>query len=58
MASVKVLVTGATGDTGGYAIGRLLELADKYGVSAGRISQKRRWFAEDWARFCGEAGEV
>src|SRR3954470_17925736 len=37
---------------------RTLDLADQYGCSAGRISQKRRWFAEDWRRFCGEAVEV
>jgi hypothetical protein len=34
-----------------------LALADKYGCSAGRISQKRRWFAEDWRRFCGDREE-
>src|SRR5262249_9649530 len=33
---------------------RTLDLADKYGLSPGRISQKRRWFAEDWTRFCGD----
>src|SRR5215475_11956607 len=33
---------------------RTLDLADNYGCSPGRISQKRRWFAEDWAQFCGD----
>jgi hypothetical protein len=36
---------------------RTLDLANKYGCSPGRISQKRRWFAEDWQRFCGEPVE-
>src|SRR4051794_12587996 len=36
---------------------RTLALADKYGCSPGRISQKRRWFSEDWRRFCGDGGE-
>jgi hypothetical protein len=31
------------------------ELARKYGLSPGRISQKRRQFHDDWQRFCGEA---
>jgi hypothetical protein len=30
------------------------DVARKYGLSAGRISQLRRAFCEDWARFCGE----
>jgi hypothetical protein len=29
------------------------DVADKYGLSPGRISQLRRDFMEDWARFCG-----
>ena len=33
---------------------RTQELADKYGVSEGRISQMRREAAEDWHRFQGE----
>jgi hypothetical protein len=37
---------------------RTLALANKYGCSASRISQKRRQFLEDWRRFCGEPGEV
>jgi hypothetical protein len=36
---------------------RTLDLADKYGCSAGRISQKRRAFCEDWRRFCGDNTE-
>jgi hypothetical protein len=31
-----------------------LDVADKYGVSPGRISQKRREFCQDWRSFCGE----
>jgi hypothetical protein len=30
-------------------------LAQKYGLSPGRISQKRRQFHDDWQRFCDEA---
>jgi hypothetical protein len=30
------------------------DVARKYGLSASRISQLRRAFCEDWARFCGE----
>jgi hypothetical protein len=30
------------------------DLARKYGVSPGRISQLRREFAQDWRRFCGD----
>jgi hypothetical protein len=33
---------------------RTLEVADKYGVSPGRISQKRREYCRDWQSFCGE----
>ena len=33
---------------------RTTDLANKYGCSPGRISQKRRWFAEGWAQFCGD----
>jgi hypothetical protein len=36
---------------------RTLDLAARYGCSPGRISQKRRWFAEAWRRFCGEPVE-
>ena len=36
---------------------RTLDLANKYGCSPGRISQKRRAFADDWKRFCGEPVE-
>jgi hypothetical protein len=34
--------------------GRTLDLARKYGVTPTRISQMRREFKADWARFCGE----
>jgi len=33
---------------------RTLDVADKYGVSPGRISQKRSEFCQDWQRYCGE----
>jgi hypothetical protein len=32
--------------------GRTIDVADKYGVSAGRISQLRREFFQDWHMFC------
>jgi hypothetical protein len=34
------------------------DVARKYGLSAGRISQLRRAFCEDWARFCGETIQI
>jgi hypothetical protein len=34
--------------------GRTREVAGKYGLSAGRVSQLRREFLRDWRRFCGE----
>jgi hypothetical protein len=34
--------------------GRTIDVADKYGVSAGRISQMRREFCQDWLTFCGD----
>ena len=34
------------------------DVARKYGLSAGRISQLRRAFCEDWTRFCGELVEA
>ncbi len=34
---------------------RTQDLAQKYRVSQGRISQMRRYFQQDWSRFCGEA---
>ena len=38
------------------AIGhRTKDLADRYQVSQGRISQQRREFMEDWQRYTGEA---
>jgi hypothetical protein len=30
------------------------ELADKFGLTAGRVSQLRREFHDDWSAFCGE----
>jgi len=30
------------------------DVARKYGLSAGRVSQLRRAFCEDWAHFCGQ----
>jgi hypothetical protein len=32
---------------------RTLDLANKHGISPGRVSQLRREFMEDWERFCG-----
>jgi hypothetical protein len=34
--------------------GRTLEVAGKYGLSPGRVSQLRREFLTDWRRFCGD----
>jgi hypothetical protein len=34
--------------------GRTKEVSRLFGLSPGRISQKRRQFLEDWRRFCGE----
>jgi hypothetical protein len=33
---------------------RTLDVADKYGVSPGRIAQKRREYCQSWRTFCGE----
>jgi hypothetical protein len=33
---------------------RTLDLADKYRASPGRISQMRRYFEQDWGRYCGD----
>jgi hypothetical protein len=33
---------------------RTQDLAQKYRVSQGRISQMRRYFERDWSRFCGD----
>jgi len=33
---------------------RTLDVADKHGLSPGRISQLRREFMQDWRTFCGE----
>src|SRR5262245_4002777 len=38
--------------------GRTKEVSRLFGLSQGRISQKRRQFLEDWRRFCGELVEV
>ncbi|MCE9567842.1 MAG: hypothetical protein K8U57_38070 [Planctomycetes bacterium] len=39
----------------GLALGhRTKELAVEFGLSAGRISQLRKEFAEDYAAFCGD----
>jgi hypothetical protein len=38
--------------------GRTKEVSRLFGLSAGRISQKRRQFLEDWKKFCGEPMEV
>ncbi len=34
---------------------RTLAVADKYSLSAGRISQIRRKFCQDWQTFCGDS---
>ena len=36
---------------------RTLDVAEKHGLSPGRVSQLRREFLEGWRLFCGEAGE-
>jgi hypothetical protein len=38
--------------------GRTKEVSRLFGLSQGRISQKRRQFMDDWRRFCGEPVEV
>ena len=38
--------------------GRTKEVSRLFGLSQGRISQKRRCFMEDWARFTADPGEV
>jgi hypothetical protein len=37
---------------------RTLDVADKHGLTAGRVSQLRRDFYQDWARFCGLEDEL
>ena len=37
---------------------RTKEVSRLFGLSQGRISQKRRQFMEDWRRFCGDLAEV
>jgi hypothetical protein len=37
---------------------RALAVADRYGLSPGRISQLRREFHDDWERFCAPPGEA
>ena len=32
-------------------------VSEKFGVSQGRISQKRRYFLEDWMRFTADPGD-
>jgi hypothetical protein len=34
---------------------RTIDVADKYGLSPGRISQLRREFCQDWQTFCGDS---
>jgi hypothetical protein len=34
---------------------RTKDVCHKYGLTAGRVSQLRREFHEDWTRFCGDA---
>jgi len=36
---------------------RTMDVADKHGLTAGRVSQLRRDFMEDWAWFCGEKAD-
>ncbi|HEY7427184.1 MAG TPA: hypothetical protein VH682_23320 [Gemmataceae bacterium] len=36
---------------------RTLDLAQKYRVSPGRISQMRVYFQRDWGRFCGDSAD-
>jgi hypothetical protein len=38
--------------------GRTLEVAGKYGLSPGRVSQLRREFLTDWRRYCDEPPQV
>jgi hypothetical protein len=38
--------------------GRTLEVAGKYGLSPGRVSQLRREFLLDWRRYCEEPPQV
>jgi hypothetical protein len=37
---------------------RTLDLADKYRVTPGRISQMRRSFEHDWTLFCGDSADA
>ena len=37
---------------------RTLDISQKYGISPGRVSQKRRQFQQDWRRFHGEVDEL
>jgi hypothetical protein len=37
---------------------RTLDVADKHGLTAGRVSQFRRDFQQDWRHFCGETDEL
>ena len=38
--------------------GRTLEVAGKYGLSPGRVSQLRREFLLDWKRYCGDLPQL
>jgi hypothetical protein len=37
---------------------RTMDVADRYGLTAARISQLRRDFYEDWTKFCGLDGSL
>jgi hypothetical protein len=37
---------------------RTLDVADKHGLTAGRVSQLRRDFKQDWDRFCALEDEL
>jgi len=37
---------------------RTQDVSRKFGLTAGRISQLRRDFMEDWRRFCADPAEV
>jgi hypothetical protein len=37
---------------------RALDVADRYGLTPGRVSQLRREFHQDWLRFCGELDDA
>jgi hypothetical protein len=37
---------------------RTMAVSQKFGLSQGRISQKRRWFMEDWQRFTADPADA